>query len=139
MLLLSRNYESIRVLVYLCTRPGHEASTPQIARALCVPLTACRKRIWQLCEAGILEGARGYGGGVRLAAPPDHIRIGDVVAAIEAQRQAQSSSQDEVHAELIQRAVARFLGELNRLTIRDLYPECRPPLSRSRSGRSSEH
>jgi Rrf2 family nitric oxide-sensitive transcriptional repressor len=125
MLILSRNYESLRILIYLCGRPGFEASTRETAEALSIPLTVCRNRVMHLCEAGFLAGERGYGGGVKLLIDPSNIHIGDVVAAIEAQRR-QTGDVDPGYKPFFERAARRFLAELNRMTVLDVCPSCRP-------------
>jgi Rrf2 family nitric oxide-sensitive transcriptional repressor len=125
MLILSRNYESIRILVYLCSQPGYEAQTRDIALALKISLSVCRKRVWQLCETGVLAGARGFDGGVKLCRPPEEIHIGDVVGAIEAQRSIRPDHHDAEYREVFEEASVRFLDELNRQTVRDVYG-CRP-------------
>lgn len=121
MLILSRNYQSLRILVYLCGRPGFEASTRDIAEALSLPINACRNRVLRLREAGYLAGERGYAGGVKLAAHPGDTLIGDVVAAIEAQRRQTGDVEPECKA-LFERAASRFLLELNRMTVLDVCP-----------------
>lgn len=125
MLILSRNYESLRILIYLCGRPGFEASTRDIAAALSIPLTVCRKRVLHLCQAGYLAGERGYGGGVKLLSHPADTLIGDVVAAIEAQRR-QTGDVDPECKPFFDRAARRFLAELNRMTVVDVCTTCQP-------------
>lgn len=125
MLILSRNYESLRILIYLCGRPGFEASTREIAEALSIPLTVCRKRVLHLSEAGFLAGERGYGGGIKLLVNPSATQIGDVVTAIEAQRR-QTGEVDPECKPLFERAARRFLVELNRMTVLDVCSTCQP-------------
>jgi Rrf2 family nitric oxide-sensitive transcriptional repressor len=125
MLIVSRNFESLRILIYLCGRLGNETTTRDIADALDLPLSVCRKRTWQLRDAGLVTGARGYAGGVKLASQPDEMPIGDVVAAIEAQRR-QPQYLDLEYRPIFDRAVQRFFAELNRMTVRDVCPACWP-------------
>lgn len=121
MLILCRNYQSLRILIYLCGQPGFEASTRDIAEALSLPINACRKRVMRLREAGYLVGERGYAGGVKLAAHPGDTLVGEVVAAIEAQRRQTGDVEPECKA-LFERAARRYLLELNRMTVLDLCP-----------------
>jgi DNA-binding IscR family transcriptional regulator len=125
MLFLARNYESLRILIYLCGRPGFEASTRNIAEALSIPLTVCRKRVTHLSEAGYLAGERGYAGGVKLLINPSDTKIGDVVSAIEAQRR-QTGEVDPECKPLFERATRRFLAELNRMTVVEVCQTCQP-------------
>lgn len=137
MLFLSRNYESLRILIYLCGRPGFEASTRNIAEALSIPLGVCRKRVLHLCEAGYLAGERGYAGGVRLLTNPSDTKVGDVVAAIEAQRR-QTREVDPECKPFFERATRRFLAELNRMTLVDVCPTFRPICATSERGSSGQ-
>ncbi|WP_448663144.1 SUF system Fe-S cluster assembly regulator [Sphingomonas sp. CJ20] len=48
-----------------------------------LPLPTVQKLVSRLSAAGLLESARGTGGGFRLARPPAAISIADIVEAIE--------------------------------------------------------
>jgi FeS assembly SUF system regulator len=48
-----------------------------------VPLPTAQKLVSRLTAAGLLESARGTGGGVRLARPPAAISLADIVEAVE--------------------------------------------------------
>ncbi|WP_366785653.1 Rrf2 family transcriptional regulator [uncultured Hyphomicrobium sp.] len=123
MLLVSRNYDSLRILIYLCGQVGYVSTTREISEALSLSLAVCRRQVWQLRHAGLVTGARGYGGGVTLAAPPEKILIGYVVAAIEAQR-LQTNDLDPECKPIFERAVGSFFTALNRMTVRDICPTC---------------
>ena len=48
-----------------------------------VPLPTVQKLVSRLSSAGLLESARGTGGGFRLARPPSAISLADIVEAVE--------------------------------------------------------
>ncbi|VVT13100.1 SUF system Fe-S cluster assembly regulator [Sphingomonas sp. EC-HK361] len=48
-----------------------------------VPLPTAQKLVSRLSAAGLLESARGTGGGFRLARPPAAISLADIVEAVE--------------------------------------------------------
>jgi len=48
-----------------------------------VPLPTAQKLVSRLSAAGLLEGTRGSGGGVRLTRPPSAITLADIVEAVE--------------------------------------------------------
>ena len=48
-----------------------------------VPLPTAQKLVSRLAAAGLLESARGTGGGFRLSRPPSAISLADVIEAVE--------------------------------------------------------
>jgi FeS assembly SUF system regulator len=48
-----------------------------------VPLPTAQKLVSRLSAAGLLESARGTGGGFRLARPPSSISLADIIEAVE--------------------------------------------------------
>ena len=48
-----------------------------------VPLPTAQKLVSRLSAAGLLESARGTGGGVRLSRPPSAITLADIIEAVE--------------------------------------------------------
>lgn len=48
-----------------------------------VPLPTAQKLVSRLSAAGLIESARGTGGGFRLARPPSAISLADIVEAVE--------------------------------------------------------
>ena len=48
-----------------------------------VPLPTAQKLVSRLSAAGLIESARGSGGGIRLSRPPSAITLADIVEAVE--------------------------------------------------------
>jgi len=82
----------LRVLMYAGVNPDRRIPMREVARAYDISLEHLRKVVHRLACHGYLETTRGRGGGLRLACPPQEIRIGDVVTLME-------HSLDIVHCE----------------------------------------
>jgi len=62
---------------------GVWTTTPSVAQAFGISLNHLQKSVQGLVRAGYVEALQGRAGGVRLAKPPEDIRIGAVVAVLE--------------------------------------------------------
>jgi Rrf2 family nitric oxide-sensitive transcriptional repressor len=74
---------TLRVLMYLALDRTRLATIPEIAAAYGISENHLMKVVHQLARAGIVESVRGKGGGVRLARPPEDIRLGAIVRGSE--------------------------------------------------------
>jgi Rrf2 family nitric oxide-sensitive transcriptional repressor len=74
---------TLRVLMYLALDRTRLATIPEIANAYGISENHLMKVVHQLACAGIVETARGKGGGIRLARAPEEIRLGEIVRASE--------------------------------------------------------
>ncbi len=75
---------AVRAVLYLANlKPGHRASTAQIAADQHIPLTFLAKIVSQLSASGVVRATRGARGGVTLARPADEISLLDVVEIID--------------------------------------------------------
>ena len=74
---------TLRVLMYLALDRSRLATIPEIAAAYGISENHLMKVVHQLARAGVVESARGKGGGVRLAWAPEDIRLGAIVRASE--------------------------------------------------------
>ena len=74
---------TLRVLIYLALEQKRLATIPAIANAYGVSENHLKKVVHQLAQAGVVDTIRGKGGGLRLARPPDEIRLGEIVRAAE--------------------------------------------------------
>lgn len=80
----TRGRYALRALVDLALREGEgPVQQEAIARQQEIPSAYLARLMAQLTGAGILRGARGPGGGYRLARPAAEITAGDVVRAVE--------------------------------------------------------
>ncbi|MFA7267954.1 MAG: Rrf2 family transcriptional regulator [Sterolibacterium sp.] len=70
---------TLRVLMYLAIDRTTLATIPDIAAAYGISENHLMKVVHRLARAGIVESTRGKGGGIRLALPPEEIRIGKIV------------------------------------------------------------
>jgi Rrf2 family nitric oxide-sensitive transcriptional repressor len=70
---------ALRALIYLGLRLDRRVSIREIAEAHRISENHLVKVIHHLGRGGFVETTRGKGGGLRLARPPEEIRVGDVV------------------------------------------------------------
>ncbi|MGN7941362.1 RrF2 family transcriptional regulator [Metabacillus sp. 22489] len=75
---------SLRVLIYLATKPKDEFSNiKEIAEAYNISKNHLMKVTYELGKMNIIETVRGRNGGIRLAHAPEEINIGEVVRQTE--------------------------------------------------------
>lgn len=74
----------LRALMRLAGEPGRAFTTAELAAEFRVSRNHLAKVVSALAGAGYLETRRGGGGGIVLARPAEDIRLGDVVALLEA-------------------------------------------------------
>ena len=76
----------VRALVRLAATyedPEYRWQAGELAESAGLPSSFLSKVLHQLSSAGLVDSARGRGGGVRLAAPPSDIRLVDIARATE--------------------------------------------------------
>ena len=74
---------TLRVLMYCAARPQQRVTIGELAESHGVSKNHLMKIVNDLARQGLIETTRGRGGGLRLLAEPEAIRIGDVVRATE--------------------------------------------------------
>jgi Rrf2 family nitric oxide-sensitive transcriptional repressor len=74
----------LRVLMRMAGDPGRAFTAAELAAEFRVSRNHLAKVISALSAAGLVQTRRGGGGGAMLARPPAEIRLGDVVAILEA-------------------------------------------------------
>lgn len=129
---------SLRVLMRLALRPGSLATISEIAGAYAISEHHLMKVVHQLGRAGYVETVRGRGGGLRLAKKAQDINVGEVVRRMEPDfgvvacfRAPESCTIEPacVLAEALDRALAAFMGVLDRYTLADLIRKPGPLLA----------
>ena len=94
--LTKRTGDSIRILMHLASLPaGSRRTSAQLAAASGVSNGNVATLIAAMSRAGILDCARGPGGGCALARDPSHISIAEAVTAIEGTLEAEHCAIDE--------------------------------------------
>ncbi len=136
---------ALRVLMYLGASPEAPVPAARIAAAYRISPDHVAKAAKGLVQLGVVTGARGAGGGLALARPADHIRIGAVVRKFEARRGPVECLRTEAPACRIvsgcllrgafEQAAEAFYRELDRHSLADLL-ENRPTLVRLLSPRA---
>ena len=74
---------ALRVLIFLSANPERKMNITEIAEACEIPRNHLTKVIHAMGQKGLLETARGKGGGVTLANDPATMKVGDVIRAME--------------------------------------------------------
>jgi Rrf2 family protein len=75
---------AIRGAIYLSKlAPGQSSFVREMSKKLGIPETFLAKLLTALARAGIVESHRGAGGGYRLAASPEKVRLLSVIEAVE--------------------------------------------------------
>lgn len=116
---------SMRVLLYLGTRPERLCSIAEIARGYGVSQNHLMKVVNELVRSGHVTSVRGRFGGVRLARPPEEINIGAVVRHTEDGFELLDCGACIIApacglTSILHEAVSAFLGVLDRYTLADL-------------------
>lgn len=119
----------LRVLMRMAGDPARAFTAADLAAEFGVSRNHLAKVISALAAAGLLETRRGGGGGALLARPAGEIRLGDVVARLEADQSLVEcfapggnactlTPKCRLKARLA-RAEAAFIADLNRSTLAD--------------------
>ncbi|WP_294607644.1 RrF2 family transcriptional regulator [uncultured Roseovarius sp.] len=119
----------LRVLMRMAGAPARAFTAADLASEFQVSRNHLAKVISALSAAGLLETRRGGGGGAILARPPEEIRLGDVVAVLEADQALVEcfgtagntcilTPRCQLKARLAH-AEAVFIADLNRSTLAD--------------------
>lgn len=121
---------SLRVLMYVATRPEGQATIAEIARAFDISENHLVKVVHRLGIEGLLCNTRGRGGGLRLARPAGEINVADVVrrtegAAVPAECFGHSTATCAIASVcrlsgVLEAAVGAFYGVLARHTLADI-------------------
>lgn len=138
---------AMRVLMYVAHNPGRLCTIAEIAEAYGVSEAHLMKVTHQLGLAGFIETVRGKGGGMRLAAPPAAINLGQVVRAMEPDfalvecfGKGNRCALTEYCrlAGIFGGALEGFLAHLDRHTLADLVPELSVPAAAAATSRQRD-
>jgi Rrf2 family nitric oxide-sensitive transcriptional repressor len=123
---------SLRILLYLNAHRDRLVPVPEIAAAYGISKNHLIKVVQRLIDAGLVESARGRGGGLALARDPATIDVASVVKLTEPHlnlvecfdAQANTCPIDAACGlkSALLRARAAFLAELAKYTLADLSP-----------------
>lgn len=123
---------SLRVLLYLTMHGDRRVTLAEMSKAYGISQHHLVKVVQRLVEEGLVESARGRGGGLRLARRPADINVGRVVRATEPHfnlvecfdAQANTCPIDPVCGlkQVLLRAQGAFLNELEQHTLADFAP-----------------
>lgn len=120
----------LRTLMSLAAAPERPMTIEDLAARHRISRNHLMKVAQSLIHAGFVTGMRGRGGGLRLARPPEAIRVGDVVRALEDDVALVACLGDHPASCVLTgvcrltgalgRALAAFLAELDAVTLADL-------------------
>ncbi len=133
MQLTSHTDYGLRVLIYLTLHPGRLVTINELAGFFAISKNHLVKVVHNLGLKGFIRTVRGKGGGIRLARPPDEIRVGSVVRELEGHFQMaecfnpKKQDQCAIQAKcglkgLLGDAVEQFLRVLDNAVLSDLLP-----------------
>ena len=126
---------ALRLLMYVGQRPERLCTISEVAGAYGISEAHLMKVTHQLGLAGWLETVRGKGGGMRLAAAPADINLGEVVRSIEPDFSLVDCLTTGNSCTLngscrltgiVSEALQSFMAHLDRHTLADLLPPAAP-------------
>jgi Rrf2 family protein len=79
----NRTHYAVLALCELAQSEGHFSTSEAIARAQRIPKKFLPQVLGDLSRAGYVSSIRGFGGGVRLARPPEKISLADIIEVIQ--------------------------------------------------------
>ena len=127
---------SIRVLMLLAVQTHRLTTIKEISTAYGISRNHLMKVAQELARAGYVESVRGQGGGLRLKVPPEDLRLGDIVKAmepdlglVECLRPANKCVITPACTlpPILQESLRLFIDNLNRYSLADLIPDRTEP------------
>lgn len=73
----------LRSLMYVAARPGQQCSVKEIAEHYAISRNHLVKVVHRLAQLGYIKSTKGKGGGIMLALPAAHLRLGQLVQQLE--------------------------------------------------------
>lgn len=131
---------SLRVLLYLASRPERVVSTLEVSEAYGISKNHLVRVVQTLAQHGFLEVRPGRSGGIRLAREPEDINVGKVLRAAEPDYCLVECFNGEKNTcpiapacglkGMLYEAREAFLGVLDQYTLADVLSRSRPDLAR---------
>jgi Rrf2 family nitric oxide-sensitive transcriptional repressor len=129
---------AFRMLIHVALRAPALSTVEEVAQDFKLSSTHLQKVAQTLAKHGFIETVRGRSGGLRLAQPPEMVRLGQVAALTEPDFQiapCMSTGGDDcpiyeacVLRTALSNASDAFLAELDKWTLADLLTKRRRPL-----------
>lgn len=120
---------ALRVLMYLGACPGRRVTIKEVAERFDISRSHLMKIVTELVAKGFVDGARGKGGGLKLARASSEIGVGDVVRQLEPSLALVECFGTQSHCLLdsacrlrgaLDVALQAFLAALDRVSLADL-------------------
>lgn len=120
---------ALRVLMYLGACPERRVTIKEVAERFDISRSHLMKIVTELVTKGFVDGARGKGGGLKLARATAEIGIGDVVRQLEPSLELVECFGTQSHCVLdpacrlkgaLDSALQAFLAALDRVSLADL-------------------
>jgi Rrf2 family protein len=137
----NRTNYAILALCELAQSEGHFSTSEAIARAQGIPKKFLPQILSDLSRAGYVSSIRGFGGGVRLALPPEKITLLDIIEVIQGNilnadsLKSSGSGQHGISDRLTKaygKAQEAMKAEFSRISIRDLISAAKGRRKRSK-------
>jgi Rrf2 family nitric oxide-sensitive transcriptional repressor len=118
----------LRVLMYLASEHRTAPVTvSEVAQQFAIPHNHLVKAVGALAKRGWIEATRGRHGGIRLGVPPEQVRVGNVLRALEGDDEVVdcqgldcSLANDCLLRNALRGAQNAFYAEMDRYTLRDI-------------------
>lgn len=120
---------ALRVLMYLGACPERRVTIKEVAERFAISRSHLMKIVTELVAKGFVNGARGKGGGLKLARPAAEIGVGEVVRQVEPSLELVECFGTQSHCVLdpacrlkgvLDSALQAFLAVLDRVSLADL-------------------
>ena len=138
---------ALRVLLYLAQK-GERSTISEIADTYRISENHLMKVVNQLGRHGFVDAVRGKGGGIKLARPPELVKVGEVVRCTEETLDVLECLTHEYRGgcnlapscglkSVLREAQQAFLSHLDDYTLRDLLPKRSQRITVHRPGRDT--
>lgn len=134
---------ALRAAMRLAVADGRDLlTTMEVAEAMCMPYTHTAKAIAHLQRLGVVQARRGRGGGLALTEQGRRARVGELVRALEGDREAVACegkdpcplAADCRLRQALRQAQQAFYASLDQLTVEDLVASPTGPVLLSLAG-----